>query len=67
MFLYVEAWYAETIDKRWSTMEYEIHGNNFTTSFKFVDELDPNEDDDARLNRILKARYGDKPIYYPPL
>ncbi|MEY2942238.1 MAG: hypothetical protein RLY97_252 [Pseudomonadota bacterium] len=65
--LLYEAWEAEPANKRWAAMEYETDGNSFTASFKFADQLDQNEFSTDRRTGILKARYGDKPIHYPPL
>jgi len=55
------------VGKRWVVMEYEIKGNTFDVAFKFSDEVDVEVDIDERRQAILKARYGDKPIVYPPL
>lgn len=61
-----DAWYAEDADKRWASMEYEIKNNKFTAAFKFPGEIDAEEDSMDRRDRILRARYGDKPVVYPP-
>lgn len=67
--LLFDLWEAESpdIDKRWGTMEYEIKGSSFSVSFKYREEVDPDEDFQDRRERILRARYGDKPIDYPTL
>ena len=64
------AWKAEdpdNIGKRWSVMEYEVHGTKFDVHFKFPDEVDVEKYDGKRRDRALQQRFGDKPVIYPPL
>ena len=63
------AWRDESSDeaKRWAVMEYAVRDSAFHTQFKFPGQLDPNEDTTDRRRAALKARYGDKPIIYPPM
>ena len=61
-----ELWYARGPEKRWGAMRYEIVDGQFTVEFDYPDQFTPEEDENAREERALKARYGDKPIYYPP-
>ncbi|UIJ45119.1 hypothetical protein LZK98_19065 [Sphingomonas cannabina] len=65
--LIFDAWYAEDTDKRWAVMEYEIEGGKFDVRFKFPDEVDVLRDIHDRREVMLKARYGDKPVIYPPI
>ena len=57
------------VSKRWSVMEYVIEDGKFEAKFKFPDEVDVegDEDDIERRDVVLKRRYGDKPIVYPPI
>jgi hypothetical protein len=64
--LIMEAWGVEEPDKRWAVMEYTVTGTTFDAKFKFPDEIDPAETEVDRRPVALKARYGDKPIIYPP-
>jgi len=65
-----EAWYAESEEggiKRWSIMEYEIKDGKFDVSFRYPDEVDVEVIDDERRQSALRARFGDKPVVYPPM
>ncbi len=62
-----DAWHIEQPDKRWSVMHYVIEGGKFDTKFEFGELRRPGESDDDRRERVLHARYGGKPIIYPPL
>lgn len=61
-----DLWHLRTQEERWGAMRYEIVDGEFSVEFDYPDQFDPNEDEDVRQERALKARYGDKPIYYPP-
>lgn len=64
------AWEAEAPDnaaKRWSVMEYEVHGTQFDAHFKFPDEVNVEKYHASRRESALHARFGDKPVIYPPL
>ncbi|PTS81088.1 hypothetical protein DBR17_10075 [Sphingomonas sp. HMWF008] len=65
--LLVEAWEAEEPDKRWKVIEYEVVGTKFDAVFKFPEEVNSEEYWDERLEVALHARYGDKPVIYPPM
>jgi len=64
-----EAWYAESEDgiKRWSIMEYEIKDGKFDVSFKYPDEVHVETISLERRQSALSARFGDKPVVYPPM
>lgn len=65
--LIMDAWCLEPADKRWTAMQYTIDHGKFAAEFRF-DELEGLEDNTGdRRERILRARYGDKPVVYPPL
>jgi hypothetical protein len=64
-----DAWYAESEEggiKRWSIMEYDIKDGKFDATFKYPDEVDVEVIDDERRQTALRARFGDKPVVYPP-
>ncbi len=63
-----EAWYAESQEEtmRWSVMEYDVKDNKFDVSFKYPEDVDVEVIDDERREAALRARYGDKPVIYPP-
>lgn len=65
-----DAWYAESEEggiKRWSIMEYDIKDGKFDATFKYPDEVDVEVIDDERRQAALRARFGDKPVVYPPM
>ncbi|BBD99260.1 hypothetical protein SAMIE_1027610 [Sphingobium amiense] len=65
-----EAWHAESKVggiKRWSVMEYDIKDGKFTASFKYPDQVDVEVVDDERRQAAVRARFGDKPVVYPPM
>lgn len=61
-----DAWYAADPGKAWATISYAIDGDKFDASFQYPDEISDDEGPEDRRRRVLKARYGDKPIKYPP-
>lgn len=65
--LIIEAWKAEPSDKRWAVMMYEIKDGRFDATFRYPEELDPEPVGIQRREDALRARYGDKPIRYPPI
>ncbi|BCA60610.1 hypothetical protein [Sphingomonas sp. HMP6] len=65
--LLIEAWEVEEPGKRWEVIEYAVVGKEFDAVFKFPEELNPDEYEDERRDVALHARYGDKPVIYPPM
>jgi len=63
-----EAWHLEPDqpNMRWSVMEYAIDDGKFNVSLKYPEEVDVEIADDDRREAVLRARFGDKPIVYPP-
>lgn len=53
--------------KRWSIMEYEIKDGKFDVSFKYPDEVHVETISMERREAALRARFGDKPVVYPPM
>jgi hypothetical protein len=64
--LLMQAWEMEDADKRGAVMEYEINGTAFDAQFLFPEQIDPKAHASERRPVVLKRRYGDKPIIYPP-
>jgi hypothetical protein len=65
-----EAWYAESEEggiKRWSVMEYDIKDGKFDVRFKYPEEVDVEDFGVDRREAALRARFGDKPVIYPPM
>lgn len=62
----IDAWCLEPEDKRWTEMEYMIDGGKFDVKFHFDDLESMDLGSGDRRNMYLDARYGDKPIVYPP-
>lgn len=52
--------------KRWSVMEYQIVGDQFDVHFKYPEDVDVEEFDKDRRENAVKARFGDRPIIFPP-
>ncbi|WP_375186989.1 hypothetical protein [Sphingobium yanoikuyae] len=63
-----EAWYLEPDDPnmRWSVLEYEVRDRKFHVSLKYPEEVNVEIVDDERRETVLRARFGDKPVVYPP-
>lgn len=59
-----DAWWATEADKRWRSMSYSINGGRFSVSFGFPDEMIEDESFHDRVERVVQARYGDKPVDY---
>lgn len=67
--LLFEAWYAEPSEEkimRWSVMEYDVKDGKFDVIFKYPEEVNVEVVDYERREAALRARYGDKPVIYPP-
>jgi hypothetical protein len=65
-----DAWYAESDEggiKRWSIMEYDIKDGKFDASYKYPDEINVETFSMERRQAALRARFGDKPVVYPPM
>lgn len=63
----LELWEASDPKKRWAAMQYWITDGQFTASFTYPEEIDPNERTMDRRDRIVRQRYGNKRIVYPSL
>lgn len=67
MELLLKAWRAESEDKRWSVMEYDIKDGRFSVAFRYAEEVTVSAFDDRNLRAALRARYGKRPVIYPPV
>lgn len=63
----VNLWDTALDHEKWSVLEYDVKGDQFNSLFTYADQLDPEEDSHERRDRFVRARYGDKPVIYPPL
>lgn len=63
-----EAWYLEpdSPNMRWSVLEYAITGQKFHVNLKYPEEVNVDIVDGERRESALRARFGDKPVVYPP-
>lgn len=66
--LLFEAWYLEPDgpNMRWSVLEYAIVDGKFHVSMKYPEEVNVDIVDSERRQTALRARFGDKPVVYPP-
>lgn len=66
--LLFDAWYTMPEDKRWSVMGYDLKDGEFSVAFRYPEEVDVERSfDDNIREAALRARYGDKPVLYPPM
>lgn len=61
----LDLWEAEVPEKRWVQMEYIIRGGQFRAHFTYSEEIEKEEDQFDRRDRIVKRHFGNKPIVYP--
>jgi hypothetical protein len=57
-----DLWEAAPKDKKWNALFYTITGKQFDARFQYDEGWDPKEHEVDRRPRVLKAKYGDKPI-----
>lgn len=57
-------WQMEEIHKRWAAISYTIKAGTFSATFQYPDEFIMGEDMADRRPRVLKEKYGDKPVDY---
>lgn len=58
-------WYAAPPDQKWNALIMTVSGNTFDARFQYAEGWDESEDEADRCNRMVKAKFGDKPITYP--
>lgn len=60
----IDLWDAAPEDKKWNALYYTIIGNRFDARFQYEEGWDPKEHSSDRRPRVLKAKFGDKPVDY---
>ena len=63
----LELWDAAPPDKKWSMLLYDIKDGRFDAEFLYTDDLEDEWDSLDYRQDALRARYGDKPLIYPPM
>lgn len=63
----LDLWEEAPPGKRWAEMEYLVRNGKFEVTFVYPDQIDRNEDELERRDRIVKRYFGDKPIVYPDI
>ena len=62
----LDLWNAQEANDRWAEIEYVVRDGRFTATYTYPDDIDPDEDEFERRDRIVQRHFGDKPIVYPP-
>lgn len=60
-------WEAVEPDKKWSIIHYDIKDGRFDAKFLYTADLEHDPFEYDYRQDALDARYGDKPIIYPPM
>lgn len=60
-----DLWALEEPGKRWEELDFLIKDGKFDAAFIYPEGIDRAELSVHRGRRIVKARFGDKPIVYP--
>ncbi len=63
----LELWEAAAPDKKWSMLLYDIKDGKFSADFLYTDDLEGEWYALDYREDALRARYGDKPVIYPPM
>lgn len=58
-------WNVAEPDKKWSVFEYSVVDGRLNASFTYPDSIDADESDHDRYVRVLRNRYGEKPVIFP--
>jgi hypothetical protein len=58
-------WHSAPPDQKWNALIMTVSGNTFDARFQYAEGWDESEDEADRCNRMVKAKFGDKPITYP--
>ena len=59
-----DIWELTDSAKRWFSMSYTIVDGKFSATFQFPEQIDRKEFFSTRRRRILREKYGDKPVDY---
>lgn len=65
--LVMDLWEESPSDKKWRGITIFVDGDEFRTEFDYGEGWSEEEDEGDRRIPIVRAHFGDKPIYYPPL
>lgn len=60
-------WEAADPDKKWSVIHYDIKDGKFEAEFLYTADLEHHPFEYDYRQDALDARYGNKPIIYPPM
>lgn len=61
----LDVWHAAPSDQKWKALIMTVSGEKFDARFQYSEGWDENEDELDRRHRMVKAKFGDKPITYP--
>jgi hypothetical protein len=62
-----ELWYLAEPDKRWSALVFDVVDHAFDAQFRYDEDKEYLlEKFEERREALLLARFGDKPVIYPP-
>ena len=61
-----ELWYLAKRGEKWGALHYDIKSGQFDARFDYPEAWNPDEFTHERTERALAARFGDKPVIYPP-
>lgn len=62
----MDLWDEAGSGPQWAEMEYLIRDGRFAVTYTYPEEIDPEEDEFRRRDRIVARYFGEKPILYPP-
>ena len=65
--LVMDLWAAAPPGNKWRGMTMFVSGDDFRTEFDDGESWKADEEEGDRREPIVRAYFGDKPIYYPPL
>jgi hypothetical protein len=63
----IRLWEAADPDKKWSILLFDIKDGKFDAEFLYTADLKQHPFEYDYRQDALDARYGDKPIIYPPM
>ncbi|TPG12136.1 hypothetical protein [Sphingomonas oligophenolica] len=58
----LDAWDAAPDDRKWNALFMTIEGDRFDARFQYDEGWNPDEYSSDRRDRVLTAKYGDKPV-----
>jgi hypothetical protein len=63
----IKLWDIAEPEKKWSVLLYDIKDGKFEAEFLYTDDLEKDVFEHDYREDALVARYGDKPVIYPPM